>query len=529
MGINLLEKYNGPWTDSQVRHLLSRTTFGTKPEDVNLISKLDFNTAISTVINAEPKPLPPVNYYENIVPDPNGIKYGETWINAPYGNGDVNFRRVQVFRYWWISNLWKQQTNINQKLTLFWHNHFATELSSYDIAQLGYRYYETLRTYSMGNFKNMVKAISIDPAMLKYLNGYKNKKSAPDENYARELQELFTVGKGPEAKYTEDDVKSAAKVLTGFRYKNDEWTYFFDAKNHDTTDKQFSSFYGNKLIKGQSGADGEKELDEMISMIFENNEVAKFIIRKLHIFFIHHDITTDIEANFITPLAELFRKGNYELKPVLIALFSSNHFFNSNYKAATIDSPLDFVIKTMRYLNPSYSTNDPQFTYEYYSLLGNFMRVAESCQQYIGDPPNVAGWPAYYQAPVFNEIWINSDTFQKRVKFINDFIKNGFTRNKIKISSNLMEIISKFKNPENPNTLIDTLVSNYLQLDISKNVKTKMKVDILLTGQSSDYYWTDLWNQYLANPTKSDIKNMVETRLKNLFIYIFSLPEYQLS
>lgn len=529
MGVNLLEKYKGPWTSQQIKHLLSRTTFGSTPDNVADLSKLGFEAAIEKIISFEKKPEPPVNYYENIVADPNGIKYGETWVNAPYGNGDVNFRRVQVFRYWWMKAMWNQELNINQKLILFWHNHFATELNQYNIGQLAYRYHEVLRENSIGNFKKMVKMITIDPAMLNYLNGNKNKKSAPDENYARELQELFTLGKGPNSKFSESDVRAAAKVLTGLRYKYDTWNYFFDANNHDTTDKQFSSFYKNKVIKGQSGANGENELDELINMIFENEEVSKYIIRKLHIFFIHNQISTDIEANFISPLAEIFRKSNYELKPVLTAFFSSSHFFNENYRASNIDSPLDFVIKTMRNLEPKYSSNDPTFTYEYYSLLGNFMRVAESCQQYIGDPPNVSGWPAYYQEPVFNEIWINTDTFQKRVKFINEFIKSGFTRNKIKISTDLISLSSKFKNPEEPNLLIDSVVTNYLQLDISKDLKSKLKKDILLSGQDSDYYWTDLWLAHKANPTKADTKKMVLTRLENLFIYILSLPEYQLS
>jgi uncharacterized protein (DUF1800 family) len=174
-----------------------------------------------------------------------------------------------------------------------------------------YRYNILLRQYALGNFKEMTRAVTMDPAMLKYLNGNANTKKAPDENYGRELQELFTVGKGPGSHYTEADVKAAAHVLTGFRIENKSLPDIhgvFDAGRHDENDKQFSDFYQNTTIKGRKGKEGEMELDDLLALIFSQPEVARFICRKLYRFFVYHNIDEETEKTIIEPLAELFRK-----------------------------------------------------------------------------------------------------------------------------------------------------------------------------------------------------------------------------
>jgi uncharacterized protein (DUF1800 family) len=128
------------------------------------------------------------------------------------------------------------------KMVLFWHNHFVTETNTVDNALFCYRYNALLREHALGNFRQLVKAMTIEPAMLRYLNGYANTKKAPDENYGRELQELFTVGKGPGSHYTESDVKAAARVLTGYTVNYKTYTSSFDPNRHDEGDKSFRLF-----------------------------------------------------------------------------------------------------------------------------------------------------------------------------------------------------------------------------------------------------------------------------------------------
>jgi uncharacterized protein (DUF1800 family) len=138
---------------------------------------------------------------------------GGVWVNAPYGDGTINSRRITSFKSWWTGQMLTQQVSLREKMVLFWHNHFSTQTATVSDSRYIYKHNNLLRTMAFGNFKELVKQITIDPAMLRYLNGYASSKTAPDENYARELQELFTMGKGPNSKYTESDVKAAARLL----------------------------------------------------------------------------------------------------------------------------------------------------------------------------------------------------------------------------------------------------------------------------------------------------------------------------
>src|SRR6185436_6355689 len=209
-----------------------------------------------------------------------------------------------------------QDRSLREKMTLFWANHFGTETVDVAISGFMYKHHNLLRQSALGNFKQLIKAVTIDPGMLRYLNGYLNTNTAPDENYGRELQELFTIGKDPvnnQAPYSEDDVKNAAKVLTGWRINGTTFVSFFDGNRHDATNKQFSAFYNNTIITGRTGANGALETDDLLTMIFTKNEVAEFIVRKLYRWFIYYKIDAAAETNVIQPLAAIFRSSNYDI------------------------------------------------------------------------------------------------------------------------------------------------------------------------------------------------------------------------
>jgi uncharacterized protein (DUF1800 family) len=520
------EKYTGSFGKEEKKHLLSRTLFGHTIKNLNDVQNLNLDQTIALLFADNPLIEPPVNHYESQNADTTGIPLGKTWVKAAYGDGTINSRRVTSVRGWWMRNMHTQSINIKEKLILFWHNHFATEQPDYDDARFAFAYEEVLRTYASGDFKKMVKAITLDPAMLLYLNGHRNTKAAPDENYARELQELFTLGKGPNSKYTEDDVKAAAKVLTGFRADRDKVGYLFQQGNHDTADKTFSSFYGGKVIKGRTGADGEKELDELLDMIFAQTEVSKYIIRRLYSFFFYFDITPQIEEKFITPIASIFKQNNYQLAPTLKAMFSSKHFFDVNLRGAMIKSPLDHVVGALRFLNPSFPKES--MLYEYVTIYRDMASEADKAQQVLMSPPNVAGWPAYYQEPVFHEIWVNSTTLMQRVRFTDTLINKGFKKNNESILFNPISFLKTLDNPQDPVKLMDELEFNLLHIKMNATLKSQLKTDILLAGQASDYYWTDLWNEATKTPNNNNV-SMVTSRLNKLLTYITSLPEYQLS
>jgi len=373
----------------------------------------------------------------------------------------------------------------------------------------------------------MVDAITKDISMLRYLNGYLNLASAPDENYARELLELFTLGKGPGSQYTETDVKEAAKVLTGWQINGTTYVATFNTNRHSSVNKTFSSFFNNTVITGRTGATaGQLELTDLLNMILANAEVAKFIVRKFYRFFVYYSIDAATETNVITPLANIFRSNNYDIRPVLTTLFKSEHFFDRLNQNCYIKSPADHIVGSLREMNTVFPVlTDWDANYGMWNFFYSYM---VNTGLNLNDPPNVAGTPAYYQEPLFHEIWINSDSLPKRNQFTDLMANNGYTRNGQRVVFNLVAYVQQFSNPGNPNDLIDDALKFIFRNQLSYESKKTIKTQILLSNQQWDYYWTNAWTAYIASPTQTNF-NIVNNRLKSLFQYFFNLAEYQLS
>ncbi len=519
-----LTPYSGQWTTAEVVHLLKRTMFGAAPADIAYFRTLSMNTAVDELLTANGSaPAPPLNNYNSSYPDPN-VAAGQPWVTAPYDNLANGFRR-NSFKSWWTGLMLNQGRSIEEKMTLFWHNHFATETSVIGDSRYAYKNNALLRQYALGNFKTLVKEVTLDPGMLRYLNGYLNTKNAPDENYARELQELFTVGKDPQL-FTEDDVKAAAKVLTGYRIDGINITYFFDSTKHDTSNKQFSSFYNNTVITGQTGAAGAAELDDLLNMIFAQPQVAEHICRKLYRFYIYYTIDASTEANIIQPLAAIFRNNNYEIKPVLETLFKSEHFFDALNRGCVIKTPADYFVGSCREFNTVFPASSAlELQYVFWQALWSSMSL-NGLEP--GEPPNVAGWPAYYQAPGFHEMWINSDTLPKRTQFTDLLINTGYTRFGFTLQFDPIAFAMNLSNPGDPNVLITDTLAILYSIDTGVDLFNYLK-SILLSGQSTDSYWTTAWDDWYYNQSDNVAKGVVLARLKPFFQYIMGLAEYHLS
>ena len=523
-----LNQYIGQWTRAEVIHLVRRTTFGLKEADIQTLQGMTMSQAVDQLLNNLPASAPPPvnNYNTSSYTDPTGVVLGQTWVNAPYGDGTVNSKRLASFKSWWMGLMINQNLSINEKMVLFWHNHFATETTAIGDARFVYKHHALLRANVLGNFKDLVKQVTIDPGMLRYLNGYLNTKTAPDENYARELQELFTIGKGFTPIYDEPDVKAAAEVLTGWRYNTAAITSFFDATKHVTTNKQFTSFYNNTVITGQAGASGANELDDLVNMIFSKNETALHICRKLYRFFVYYNIDQAVEADIIAPMANILVSNNFDIKPVVAALLKSDHFYEGNSLACHIRTPMDFLVGTFRTFRISLPGN---FTVAQQYAIWNYLRnYGTLLNQNIGDPPDVSGWPAYYQVPEFYEAWINSTTLPKRMSFIDMMLSSGFsagTGTAIKIDPTILA--KQCSAPGDPNQLIDYFVEMLLGLDLSANKKSSLIGSTLLSGQTSQNYWTIAWSDYIANPNTTNT-NIVKTRLVSLLLELTHLAEHHL-
>ena len=526
-----IDAYTGPWTEQEVAHLLKRTMFGAKRADVNYFKNLSMSQAVQELLNpTAPDPAPPVKEYVTsttlgVNADAN-ILQGTTWINDINNDGTVQSQRRASYKKWWTGVMINQDRSIREKLMLFLIDHFGNETTDIGVTNWTYRQHALIRQYALGNFKELVRNITKDLSMLRYLNGYLNNASAPDENYARELFELFTLGKGPDSQYTEADVKEAAKVLTGWQINFTTWQTIFTASRHSTANKTFSPFFNNTVITGRTGATaGDLELADLLNMVFSQGEVAKFIVRKLYRWFVYYTIDDNTEQQVIAPLATIFRNNNYELKPVLTALFQSQHFYDVLNRGCVIKNPADQVIGSIRELNTSFPTaTDYLSNYSMWNLLSNWMT---NMGMSLNDPPNVSGMPAYYQEPLYHEIWINADSLPKRNQFTDTMIATGYLVNGIRLKFDCVALAQTFLNPGNPNDLIDEAVDRFFRNPLSVNSKAQIKTQILLTGQQWDYYWTNAWMAYTANPTTANF-NTVNSRLMNLFKYLFNLAEYQL-
>ncbi len=525
-----LKTYSGAWDYPTVRHLLKRTLFGATKKDIQYFQSIGFDNTINELLsNQYAEPSPPLKDYNpsaSVAPD-NTIGIGQTWINDMSIDGTLSSLRRSSFKKWWIGQMINQSRSIREKMVLFWHNHFATESIEVSIAQYVYKHHKLLRSSALGNFKDLTKKITLDAAMLIYLNGQNNNKTAPDENYARELQELFVIGKGTNALFTEDDVKAAAKILTGWRNNNTKLEPYFDLTRHDISNKTFSTFYGGKTIQGMNSSNGgETELDQLIDLLLSQKEAALFICRRLYTWFVYYDITPEVERDIIEPLADIFRKNNYEILPVLRALLSSEHFFDNVNRGCQIKSPADLIVGLTRELEIKFPPSDQVSTT--YTLWNQLVAYLSASQQDIGDPPDVSGWKAYYQAPLFYGNWINTDTMPKRLQYSQNLISPGYTAGGFKMIVPAIDYVKGFQNPSDPNKLLDDICGHLLGFDISINHKNQIKKDILLSGQIDDHYWTNAWDTYINSPNLTSNTNYVNNSLVNLLKYIINLPEYQL-
>ena len=517
-----ISPYTGPWGEKEVSHLLKRTLFGVKREELDRFMSMSLQDCVTELLQPENTLSPPVNNYFDFVEASDRYKdvpEGETWVNASHVD-NLTFYRQMSLKSWWIQNILQQSTSLHQKLMLFWHGILPTQIFDAGLPGVSYQYVELLHKHTFGNYKSFLHDITINPAMLLYLNGAANVAEAPDENYARELQELFTIGKGPDAAFTENDVFEAARVLTGWSVSWDSIINqgkpqtVFNYYNHDSGIKQFSSFYNDLQMFGKTGNRGQEETVALLDMIFDNPETALYLCRRFYNFFVYHEIDQHTEETVIQPLATIFRDNNYDVAPVVRTLLESEHFFDLANRGAYIKSPADHFLGMIRVLGvpiPEGLTENYEFMQTIYWLMANIGFE-------IGDPPSVSGWQAYYQQPGFDKIWINTDTVTKRAQY-QDYVLYG--------SVDLTEFVATLNNPSDPNELILESALLLHGIDLDESVRNGLK-DILLTGQQTDAYWTIAWEQYVNEPGNEEYRQTVVTRLQSMYRSMLQLSEFQL-
>lgn len=375
-----LETYSVPLDRRRSAHLLRRTGFGARPGEIDALVGMEAQDAIPILLEEAanvPLPEPPI-WVDEAVPRRDNQER-EAYIQA---NGEW----MLEFRGDWFRQMYT--SGLRERLTLFWHNHFVTESETYaNLAVYAYRYVTTLRTHALGNFKAFVHAIGIEPAILYYLNGAQSVAGEPNENYGRELLELFTMGQEDSqgnANYTQQDIQEIARALTG--WLPDPFSLTVQLVN-----VLFDN--GEKTILGRTGTWG---YDDVIDILFEErgHQIGEFIGRKLYQEFVY----AAADESMVAGLADVFVANNYEIMPVLEAIFQSAHFMDDEAIGAQIKPPIAMqigLLQEVQYENP------PDNLFRFLDRFSFFM------EQRILDPPNVAGWEGHHT-------WLNTTTLPLR-------------------------------------------------------------------------------------------------------------------
>jgi uncharacterized protein (DUF1800 family) len=545
-----LEAYTGTWGTAQKKHLLNRVLTGYSNKHLLDLNNLSLQKSLDLIFKPEKQPSVPVNDYDYEITKEETekqlhlyIEPGKEYVFAPEPNNGSPWPRHQSLDAWLFKNMIQQSTSIHWRMVFFLHNLLAAGKGS---VKMLYQHYITLFNTSFESYKTTIYKITLDPMMLDYLNLQSSQKNNPDENYARELQELFTVGKGPGSQFTEQDVSEMARLLVGWQFNWDSIrkttgpiTNIFNEWNHDTDDKKFSAFYGNRVIKGRKGQDGKKELDEAIDMLFNTNECALYLCRRLYQFFCYPIINDTVEKNVIVPMADLLRKNNYELMVPLRALLGSAHFYDTSFYNSMIKSPLEFIFGFYKEFDMYlFNTGGGDIPKRYSDpLTANFYKY-KSLQWEMGniglnftDPPSVSGWPAYYQEPVYDLFWINSDTIAKRSNSGNGIAKwgawvgSGDTKGNVHNQIDKIKFVSLLKSPDNIDLVIEETAERIMSAPISAKAKERIKASVL--GGNAPSYYTQLYQSHMSKQTE-ETRSILSNRLENLFGALFQMGEIHL-
>ena len=378
------------WNFDAAAHLTVRAGFGGRPDEIQKVEALGLERAVDMLVDATPDHYPPpawadphdqdelrLQVQEALTPEQKQL--AQKLLNEQFRNEMKDLTR------WWIARMVNTPSPFIEKMTLFWHGHFATSGLKVRPAFKMWLQNETLRRNALGNFSTLVKAISRDPAMMVWLDVAQSKKENPNENFAREIMELFTLGEGH---YTESDVKEAARAFTGYRINGPDQSFKFAQQQFDSGLKNFM------------GKTGPWNGDQIVDIIVSQPQCARLIGAKIWKFFAY-DVP---EPNLVDALASELRNGHYELRPFMKHLFSSEEFYSSQTRDSQIKSPVQLLVQALRTLPiPLPDSSVLEFALRQMGQVPFF-------------PPNVKGWDG-------GKSWINTATLTFRYKLARQLVE----------------------------------------------------------------------------------------------------------
>lgn len=556
-----LSPISGSLGADRAAHLLRRATFGPTRAEIESFASMNVTTALDTLLTPLAEPSAPI--------DP---QTGEDWLPKPEeGTNSDDGALFNYFKAWFLELMRTRGGNLTERIVFFLHSHLPADNSLIRNATSLYYQNALYRQYAFGNFQELFAKVCVDNAMLLYIDNTLNDKDNPNENFAREMLELYTIGKGdqigPEdyTNYTEDDVKAASRVLTGIKHNFDFDTIDEDgfngantglprgkvtlsngvANRHDPDPKTFSSKFDNTVIAldpddpdlMQDGFATEEgffsELNQMLDMIFAKDETARFICRKLYRYFVYYKITEEIEQDIIVPLAANFKANNYDLASVVRELLSSQHFYDEDNAATTDDhigaiikSPIDLVVSTFRTFKIDMTTDVNDLYNVAYS--GGILGYLNAQGMKFYEPIDVAGYPAYHQIAAFNRNWITPNWLAQRYLFGTNVI-NGIENESSQLVYKLDTVAyvddsNNVTDPTDARSLLTDLIDVMFPQPIPSDRFEYFLNTIFLDGHMESH-WTDEWNAYKGSSDDTVVRDMLD-RLVNGLI---QSPEYQLS
>ena len=382
------------WNDATAAHLLNRAAFGGTPAEIETVRKKGLTAAVRDLVDVKgdtanvspPAWAHPRNIRAQRMEIKTAKEHGENFQSKARQAQMMEGEEIVDLRRWWLDRMLHGPAPLLEKMTLFWHGHFATSIQKVRDAYWMWLQNDTLRRNAFGNFGVLVKKISRDPAMMIYLDLQQSRQEHPNENWARELMELFTVGIG---NYSEQDIRESARTFTGYRIDMTTQQFRFPPFQQDHGTKTFMGKVGN--LNG----------DDIIDILVSKPACAQFVGRKLWRFFVEDDPRPET----VNAIAERLRAHNFEIRPVLREIFTSAEFYSDSVIGSQIKSPVQYIVQTSKLLDAP----------------GPAPIAAQNAMRQMGQilfaPPNVKGWDG-------GKEWISTSTLLFRYNFAN-YLING--------------------------------------------------------------------------------------------------------
>lgn len=541
-----ISPFQGTLGFRRAAHLLRRTSFVYTKAKVDQMANQTASQALVSLLQQynlqNPQPI-----YDDPLTQTNE---NATWILPLPGSGNANLPAQDFVLRRYVINWWSDEAmndpGIGHKMEIFWHQFMTTSIQASGSSQY-FDYMSLLRWGALGNFKKLATKMVTDNVMLSYLNNTQNTANNPNENFAREFLELFTILKGPQigpgdyTNYTEDDIIQGAKVLTGFRAVNgrtmvDPETGIprgtVNFAQHATGPKQFSAHFNNTVIQGATNANGMwTELDNYVSMIFAQPETAKNLCRRLYRFFVSKKITSEIETDIITPLSTTLINNNFEVLPVLQQLFQSKHFYDEDDSDNTdeiigsiIKSPLELAYHALSFfgLKPApYATQTAQNYLFHERGLAQRAFLMANYNPFI--PSDVAGYPGFYQDPDYSRAWFNSSTIIARYKWPEMLLTGKLTigsqvNQPLGVKLDIAPWVKNsgvISNPFDAQSLVEDLLKYMLPEEVDAD-RFNYFLNIVFLDNLPAGDWSYEWQNYLNTNNDSEVKIGLERLVKGI-------------